>query len=298
MKKVSRLVLIFAVLAVATLVFGWGAARAENCAASDEAGSDIPYLTRFPGSHRLEYKAEEYNAFSFALPDGEQKSVEGKYVHVKYDLCGSMSKLQIMRNYENAFKSKGWKIMLPVDPANLGWIVTAQKSDASQDIWAGVGVDDGSGWTDDSGKNLFWISFDVIEVQKLKQQIELDESQMKKDLDANGKVVLHGINFDTGKATIKPESKPLLDEIGKLLNNNPELKLSIEGHTDNVGNKDANQKLSEARAASVKDYLVKNSGVNASRLSTKGFGDTKPVADNGTDAGKAQNRRVELVKIK
>jgi OmpA-OmpF porin, OOP family len=298
MKKNISLALMFAILAFATLVFGWGAARAENCATSDEAGSDISYLTRFPGSHRLEYKAEEYNAFNFALKDGEEKSVEGKYTHVKYDLCGSMSKLQIMRNYENAFKSKGWKMMLPVDPANLGWIVTAQKSDASQDIWASVGVDDGSGWQDDAGKNLFWISFDVIEVQKLKQQVELDESQMKKDLDANGKIVLHGINFDTGKATIKPESKPLLDEIGKLLNNNKDLKLSIEGHTDNVGGKDANQKLSESRAASVKDYLVKNAGINAARLSTKGFGDTKPVADNGTDAGKAQNRRVELVKIK
>jgi outer membrane protein OmpA-like peptidoglycan-associated protein len=121
---------------------------------------------------------------------------------------------------------------------------------------------------------------------------------MKQQLDSTGKVVLHGINFDTGKATIKPESKPLLDEIGKLLNDNKDLKLSIEGHTDNVGNKAMNQKLSEQRAAAVKNDLVSNSKIDANRLATKGFGDTKPIADNNTDDGKAQNRRVELVKIK
>ena len=128
--------------------------------------------------------------------------------------------------------------------------------------------------------------------------IEIDESGMKKQLDTAGKVVLHGINFDTGKATIKPDSKTLLDEVGKLLNDNKDLKLSIEGHTDNVGNKDANQKLSEARAKAVKDFLVANYKIDAARLTTKGFGDTKPIADNGTDEGKAKNRRVELVKIK
>jgi len=300
MKKISRLVLMFAVLAVAIAVFGWGAAQAqETCATKDEAGSDIPYLTRFPGSMRLEYKAEEYNAFAFPLANNEEKSVEGKYIHVKYDFCGNKSTLQILRNYENAFKSKGWKILLAFDPTTSSKnAVTAQKSDAAQDIWAVVYVDDGGGWKDEAGNNYFWIFFEVIEVQKMKQEIELDESQMKKDLDANGKIVLHGIKFDTGKATIKPESKAQLDEVGKLLNGNPTLKLSIEGHTDNVGNKDSNQKLSEARAKSVKDFLVANSKIDAARLSTKGFGDTKPVADNSTDAGKAENRRVELVKIK
>jgi OmpA-OmpF porin, OOP family len=300
MKKLIRTVLWFAFLTIAIAAFGWSSARAQNCLAKDESGKDISYLPRFPNSVRTEYKSSEYDTFNFPIQDSDvENKVEGKYVHIRYELCGSMSRLQIYRNYENAFKSKGWKMQMPVDAIGNIFPITAEKVDSQQDIWAAISVDDGGGEAkDEAGKNHFDIYFDVIEVQKLKQQVELDESQMKKDLDANGKIVLHGINFDTGKATIKPESKPLLDEIGKLLNGNPELKLSIEGHTDNVGGKDANQKLSESRAASVKDYLVKNAGINAARLSTKGFGDTKPVADNGTDAGKAQNRRVELVKIK
>jgi outer membrane protein OmpA-like peptidoglycan-associated protein len=110
-------------------------------------------------------------------------------------------------------------------------------------------------------------------------------------------VVVYGINFDTGKATIKPDSEKALKEVGRLLTDNPGLKLLIEGHTDNVGDKQDNQKLSEDRAAAVKDYLIKNYQVAADRLSTKGFGDRKPVADNNTEKGKAKNRRVELVKM-
>ena len=169
MKKISRLVLMFAVLAVAIAAFGWSSAQAQEvCATKDEPGSEIPYLTRFPGSTRLEYKAEEYNAFTFPLQGGEEKSVEGKYTHVKYDFCGNKSTLQITRNYENAFKSKGWKILLPLDPVNNKYAVTAQKSDAQQDIWALVYVDDGGGWKDEAGNNYFWIGFEVIEVQKMK----------------------------------------------------------------------------------------------------------------------------------
>jgi OmpA-OmpF porin, OOP family len=109
------------------------------------------------------------------------------------------------------------------------------------------------------------------------------------------KIVTHGINFDVDKATIKPESMGTLNMIVQVLKDNPDLKFEIDGHTDNSGAAAHNLTLSQQRAIAVKDQLTKM-GVDASRLTTKGFGDTKPIADNGTIEGKANNRRVEFVK--
>ncbi len=116
-------------------------------------------------------------------------------------------------------------------------------------------------------------------------------------LAASGRVSTHGILFATGSATIQGESTPTLKEIGDMLKAHPELKLTIEGHTDNVGDAAANQTLSEQRAAAVAQYLETTYRVDASRLATKGFGATKPVASNDTPEGRQQNRCVELVKM-
>ena len=112
-----------------------------------------------------------------------------------------------------------------------------------------------------------------------------------------GRVSTHGILFATGSATLQPESTPTLKEIGDMLQQHPDLTLTIEGHTDNVGDAAANQTLSDQRAAAVKQYLVANYQIADARLATKGFGATKPVAPNTTNDGRAQNRRVELVKM-
>lgn len=113
----------------------------------------------------------------------------------------------------------------------------------------------------------------------------------------DGHVATHGILFDVGSATIRPESTPTLEKIGEMLKKHAELKLEIEGHTDNTGSAAANQKLSEARAAAVKTYLVSTYEVDDGRLSAKGFGASKPIASNDTPEGRQQNRRVELVKM-
>lgn len=105
---------------------------------------------------------------------------------------------------------------------------------------------------------------------------------------------LHGINFETGKDVIRPESYAILNEVAKIMVNNPNYKLQINGHTDNVGKPEANQSLSERRAAAVKQYLV-NVGISESRLTAAGFGQDRPVAPNTTVANKALNRRVEFI---
>jgi outer membrane protein OmpA-like peptidoglycan-associated protein len=115
-------------------------------------------------------------------------------------------------------------------------------------------------------------------------------------LDAEGKIVTHGILFDTGKDVIKPESLPTLKSILAIIVDNPALNFSIEGHTDNQGSKAINQPLSEKRSAAVKAWFV-GKGVEEARLKTKGFGDAKPIDTNNTPEGRANNRRVEFVKF-
>lgn len=116
-------------------------------------------------------------------------------------------------------------------------------------------------------------------------------------LEAEGRIATQGILFDTGSDVLRPESTPTLQEIGQTLKDHPDLRLRIEGHTDNVGSEAANQQLSEARAAAVKAFLVAAYGLDETRLEAHGFGPSQPVASNDTPEGRQQNRRVELVKL-
>jgi len=111
-----------------------------------------------------------------------------------------------------------------------------------------------------------------------------------------GRWATQGILFATGKAELQPESRPVLKEIAATLKQHGELKILIEGHTDNVGAPASNLALSDARAAAVKAALVADFGIDAARVTTKGLGDTKPAVPNTTSEGRSQNRRVEVVK--
>lgn len=112
----------------------------------------------------------------------------------------------------------------------------------------------------------------------------------------DGKFITYGITFDVGKSVVKPESMGEITRIVQLMTENPSLSFSVEGHTDSTGNAASNQKLSEDRAKAIVDKLVEN-GISRSRLTAVGKGQSSPIADNGTDEGRAKNRRVEFVKL-
>ena len=121
------------------------------------------------------------------------------------------------------------------------------------------------------------------------------QEQMAKDLQDLGRTRIYGINFDSDSDVIKDESKPTLDRIAALLKAKPDWKLTIEGHTDSTATAEHNLQLSKRRAEAVKAYL-QSAGIDGARLKAVGLGATKPVASNDTGTGRAQNRRVELVK--
>jgi len=112
----------------------------------------------------------------------------------------------------------------------------------------------------------------------------------------DGKIVANGIKFDSGKATLKPESMGVINEIVKLMKQHPEIKFSVEGHTDSDGETQFNQNLSEQRANTVMNELIEQ-GIDGERMISKGFGEDVAITDNGTPEGKANNRRVEFVKM-
>ena len=137
----------------------------------------------------------------------------------------------------------------------------------------------------------------IIEKEAMKQEVAIDAASMASSIADTGSVAIYGINFDTAKSDLKPDSEPAIDEIAKLLIDNPALKVYIVGHTDMVGDAASNVRLSQVRAQSVITALVTKHGIAASRLIAFGNGPYAPVASNKTDDGRAKNRRVELVEI-
>lgn len=138
--------------------------------------------------------------------------------------------------------------------------------------------------------------FGVLRIADFEQTItKVTASEIKESLDKNGFIALQ-INFEFGKARIKPDSYYIIKEIKKLLEENKGLRISIDGHTDNIGKPEDNLKLSNRRAQSVSLALI-DEGIDENRMEHKGFGDTKPTNTNDTEEGRSKNRRVEIRKL-
>jgi outer membrane protein OmpA-like peptidoglycan-associated protein len=253
-------------------------------AAQDEPEKDHPSVPRFPGFSMEEAKVTDFDSFEFPLTE-DYKTVEGKswqYVYQLKEGAKKPSELEVIRNYESQFKARGGRLLYKGTGNTVATMIMPL---GKGERWLNLSIENDAGT----------IRMAIIETAAMKQKLEFSADEMAEQFAASGTVTLHGVLFETAKTDIQPESNAVLDEVAALLKKDTPLKLKINGHTDNVGAKAANLTLSRGRAAAVKTGLVSR-GIAADRLTAEGYGDTKPVADNGTDEGRRQNRRVELVK--
>lgn len=268
-------------LLVASTLFAASAVFAQ------EEVKDHPSIPRFPNTVIGGGQSSDFGSHEFDLGEGKVKKVEGRFWRIDYspkEGTRPPGPLQVSRNYGNEFKKRGGVVLVEQMDINGGTAIMKMPGKGG-DTWMEISIVN-------SGEIM---TFTIVEEAALQQEIEFSADQMGKALAASGRIALYGILFDIGKDAIKPESEKVLTEIAALLKGDPALKLRIEGHTDNVGKPADNLALSARRAESVKKWLVAK-GTNAARLESAGLGDTKPVAANTNDEGRAKNRRVELVK--
>jgi OOP family OmpA-OmpF porin len=245
---------------------------AENC-------KDHPMFSRMKGFYITSCESN-FDAVEFYLNSEETKTVEGQKTVINYSIKEGVrppSDLQILRNFSNAAKSLGGSVVYQSDNYISMKIVKNGK-----EIWVSVQTYNSA--------TIYQLT--VLESGEMVQEVTAND--MLEALNKDGYMALY-INFDTGKSDIKPESQPIIEQIVALLKNNSSLKLSVEGHTDNVGNPQSNKTLSELRAKAVVTAVV-SQGIDAGRLSAVGWGQEKPIADNRSEEGRAKNRRVEIVK--
>ena len=249
-----------------------------------EGCRDSPLLTRIAGCYISDCSKSDFDAAELTVNttgDNRAKHVEGKIEKVTYQ-CSGKSALQVRRNAEQALRTAGFTLDFTGYDVPDHY-VTAHKGAQ----WIGVTAHEMTGEC----------SYDFIAVltQELSQEMTANAEAWTAEINQTSRVAVYGIEFDTGKATLKPESEKVLAQVLALLNGQPDWKMKIEGHTDSTGTKAGNQSLSQQRAAVVVAWLVKN-GIGPARLVGAGLGDTQPIADNVTEEGRARNRRVELVK--
>ncbi len=256
-----------------------------------------PVFERFAGEslrtcERARFK--ELTLYRRVVPDDpssktEVFKVEGEYWQLAGDIAkdaaGQLpSALEVQRNFENAVRQAGGQVL------NAGnWRVVYRIRKGGDEFVGESGCGGGNSVTCKSTTHR------MVRIAGMQQSVVVSAEQIGKGLGDDGKVIFYGIYFDTDKAVLKAESAPTLDEMAKWLKANAAAKVYIVGHTDMQGAAEHNQTLSRNRAAAVVDALVKQHGIAADRLGAQGVGPYAPVASNAAEAGRAKNRRVEMV---
>ncbi len=229
---------------------------------------DFPYLAPLPGSeaHR---GLESDSPLRLRPKDASQDEIVANGSMTRFYSLKESSQALFIRVYHDALVKAGWSIEQEIGTE----VIIAHYKKHGRNLWA---------YLDGHGSDY------TIQVGK-----EAAPDELKASLAKQCHVALYGVLFDFNKSTLQPASDGPLQQVAALLTANPSLHIEVQGHTDNVGGDDYNQKLSEARAAAVLAWLTKHKVVGA-RMSAKGYGKTKPVADNATDEGRMKNRRVEI----
>ena len=249
---------------------------------------DSPMFPKRMSNYFISECKTNYGEADFNVKEEEIIHKEGTFNSVRYDFNAESgqqkpSVLQILKNYEAAAKNIGALTVYQSSGTAIGtYKIIKNGADA---VW--IKIEAGG-----NDNNDFFV-LTIIQMEEMKQ--EVTSSDILSALNTDGHIALY-INFETGKSDVKPESQTIIDQVEAMLKSNPNLKISIEGHTDNVGSPTSNQTLSDNRAKSVMNLLIAK-GIDKSRLSAKGWGQSKPIVENTTDSNKAKNRRVEIVKL-
>jgi OOP family OmpA-OmpF porin len=285
-----------------------GASVVASVAISDQDPGAFPFLPALEGfapvppSASTWVRETDFSRYHFQPQPQQTLEVGGRFFmrHFAAAAPGSQSIEKIVESYRQLIEEKGGT-MIYSGLFTGGAVDTAPRSEQQsrqgatyllrtpeREIWTQVSVrGDGD-------------EYILVVVEKGPLQLKtkpLAVSDLKRSLDESGKAVIY-VNFEFDRADLRKDAKPVLDSVYALLKADPALKLSINGHTDNLGSADYNRSLSEKRAAAVREALIARGlkGKDAARLDSAGFGPSQPIADNATEEGRARNRRVELVK--
>lgn len=299
-------------------------AMAGAVSAADVKGSqDHPLVSRYEGARIIKYTREKFDEYTLLLgmakarKPGEHQTVEGAVTAIRYEINKERTTLEVFRNYEQALTNAGFEtlfacknkecggrdfglVVIPYDGVMsdnyndqrfLAAKLTRPEGTAFVSLYVVKAYNIGG-----PKKDNVYVQLDIIETTEMETgKVTVDAEAMGKGLDAEGHIAIYGIYFDSGSDKIKLESDAALGEIAKLMKSRSDLGLLVVGHTDNQGKLDYNMDLSRRRAASVVKALTEGHGIDAARLTPAGVGFLAPVASNRGDAGRGQNRRVELV---
>jgi len=325
----SSVTLFCASILVATITPAARAADARGCADAGGlkrfAGSSIVMCEKrdfaeytLPTGKNLSY---DFDTRKAAFEDS--LSLEGRLNQNVYSVPMGPSAAEVFRNYQADLSAKGYSILFEARQSDTGPNLGSffENMGPGSQIW-GYSADEAryaAAMKDENGvktyvalyvieyqdgyerkfspkKGQVMVRLDTLEVGAIADRmVVVSAAAISKDLASNGKVALYGILFDFDQASIKPESRPALDEIGKFLTDNPQQNIYLVGHTDNAGGFDFNMRLSRARAEAVAADLARTYGIQPGRMTPSGVGLQAPVASNLTEDGRAKNRRVELL---
>jgi OmpA-OmpF porin, OOP family len=312
MRRSILALLAFAFLAVLSILEIPGALAQKG----DVAGSrDYPGIGRFAGSVITGYQVKDFDAARLqAAPfkDGnptDGRRLEGRITRIAYRTSPGPSSLEVSRNFETQLTKAGFEMLVACDTDACGGIPFTEAIDAlpipqmwidgfNYHYYAGRKLDGGvetyAAVLVSKNNDEVYAQLTVAVIGAIENKM-VDAGAMAKGLREKGHIALYGIYFDTDKAVIKPESRPTLDEIAKLLRAQPQLNVVIVGHTDSQGTFDYNVDLSRRRADAVAAELARSYKIANTRLRTAGVGFLAPIGSNASDDGRALNRRVELV---
>lgn len=269
-----------------------------------------PLITPYPGSKPGNSERKEYDVYKLVtgVEEGQPvgRELEGSITRLSYYHPRERSILEVFRNYETALTEAGMKVLFTCAGDECGPAYASSAWNRFNGITAKSGADcrylvgelttpEGAAYVGLMvGRSRHQI--DIVEIEEMDTgMVTVNAEALAEGIRRDGRVSVYGIYFDTGKATLKTESKPALDEIARLMREMADLKIYVVGHTDSTGAFDANMSLSRERAQSVVRELVRNHGIGESRLSGHGVGPLAPASTNRSDPGRSKNRRVDLV---